>query len=347
MSASRVAVLYPRGGRTGGPEALHQLVDTLRSLGVDAGLVAHPASAGKSRVAAYDVYDAPEFPHLLDVPEEVVIAPEVYVRELSRLKHSRKFLWWLSIDNSLLFRAERRVADVRSGVADSLSLHDAHSLVFWVWRSLTPWKSMLRSMEHLAQSRYAQTVLAERLGIPAAPLSDYIRGLTVVPRQPVAASATARIAFNPAKGARHIRRVQDALDRRVDWVPLAGLANEEVLAVLRSADVYLDLGAHPGKDRIPREAAAMGAVTIVAMRGSGANADDVRVPAQHKVPSGGGLADSAVEALNHVLDNLPTAYAEQASYRADIARQEQVFRSEVAELAARLSAAGNDSGRRL
>jgi hypothetical protein len=337
VTISRIAVMYPRGGVTGGPEALHQLVDALRAAGVHAGLVAHPATTGRPRSKAYEMYDAPEFTSVLDAPDEVVIAPEVYVRDLGRLRKSRKVCWWLSIDNSPFFRAERRFADWRHGIADSLSILDAHSLIFWTVRALTAWRSRLQKMDHVAQSRYAQVYLAEHLGVSADPLSDYLAGLTPTNRSPKSALQTPRVAFNPAKGARHIKRVQAGLRRPVEWLPIAGLSREEVLGVLQSADVYVDLGAHPGKDRIPREAAAMGAVAIVAKRGSGCFYEDVPIPDQHKVSTTDDFAQNAVDVLNGVLDGLPRAFELQAPYRSDIADQERTFRSEVAALVSRLT----------
>jgi hypothetical protein len=42
--------------------------------------------------------------------------------------------------------------------------------------------------------------------------------------------------------------------------------------------VYIDFGNHPGRDRIPREAAAMGCVVITNRRGSAENDVDIPIP---------------------------------------------------------------------
>ena len=49
---SRVFVYYPRGVETGGPEALHQLVDSLRRLKVEAFLVPIPRQRESPKVTA-------------------------------------------------------------------------------------------------------------------------------------------------------------------------------------------------------------------------------------------------------------------------------------------------------
>src|SRR4029453_4725198 len=106
-NSGKIFVLYHRGLRTGGPEALHQLVDMLRELGQDAYLVPHPATAHNDRVEQYTVYNAPEAPEIVDAPGNVVVYPETYVYEMSKIKLARRMCWWLSIDNSLTFMAER------------------------------------------------------------------------------------------------------------------------------------------------------------------------------------------------------------------------------------------------
>ncbi|MFC3399287.1 hypothetical protein ACFOEP_12775 [Microbacterium amylolyticum] len=54
-----VYVYYPRGLATGGPEALHQLVDSLRRQGREAYLVAVPGTERAPRAQRYAHYDAP------------------------------------------------------------------------------------------------------------------------------------------------------------------------------------------------------------------------------------------------------------------------------------------------
>jgi hypothetical protein len=132
----------------------------------------------------------------------------------------------------------------------------------------------------------------------------------------------------------------------VRWLPIRGLSPTQVRERLGEATIYLDLGPHPGKDRMPREAALAGAVTVVARRGSGDNDQDVSLPDHHKVSLGGHLAERAVAAACAVLDDPVTAYAEQHGYRAGIQGEEEVFRRQVAGLVARLrepAPSGGDS----
>lgn len=55
-----VYAYYPKGLRTGGPEAVHQLVDSLRRQGREAYLVPFPETPDAEPVEAFSVFDCPE-----------------------------------------------------------------------------------------------------------------------------------------------------------------------------------------------------------------------------------------------------------------------------------------------
>ena len=333
-----VNVLYGRGNRSGGPEATHQLVHELRALGVPAFLVPVGRTRAAQRVADYDVYDAPERRHVPHAPGQVVVAPEVYLPELLAMRDVRRVCWWLSIDNSPVFRAERYAADVVAGLADRPRLREARAFVWLAHRELARWRPRLRDIDHVAQSHYAAEYLRRRLGVTAPLLTDYIPG---------AASGAASVerpdrdrlgvAYNPAKGHRLLRRVQ-LLTPDLHWLPISGLTPDGVRDRLGEATVYLDLGQHPGKDRMPREAALAGAVTVVARRGSGADDTDVALPADHKLELGRDLPQRAAALVRTILGDPATAFRRQDDYRAGIRGEHEVFRTEVAAFAAGLRA---------
>jgi len=340
----QVNVLYGRGNRSGGPEAVHQLVHELRALGVDAYVVPDRRTVGNARVAEYASYEAPERRVVPDEPSQVVVAPEVYLPELLALRRARLLCWWLSIDNSPVFRAERYLADVTAGLADRPRAREARSFVWLARRELGGWRHRLRGIGHLSQSSYATDYLRRRLDVDAHPLSDYIPGAaTAVLPARVNTASTPAIAFNPAKGARLLRGVRRRVRDDVRWLPIEGLSPDGVRERLAEATAYLDLGPHPGKDRMPREAALAGAVSLVARRGSGAYEDDVAIPAEHKVALDGDVVGHALEVVGTVLDETDKAFARQQDYRTGIQAQEGVFRAEVAALVARLESTGAGS----
>ena len=75
----------------------------------------------------------------------------------------------------------------------------------------------------------------------------------------------------------------------VEWVPLQGYTLEQMRSILSRAKVYVDFGNHPGKDRIPREAAVSGCIVVTNRIGSAANSLDIPIAEEFKVSTGRGF----------------------------------------------------------
>lgn len=324
-----VFVLYPRGVRTGGPEALHQLVDMLRSLGQPAFLVAC-SGAEKMRVEEYACYDAPEVSTAVDSPRNAVVVPETYTRELRKFKHAKKFCWWLSIDNSPFFESEKlmgRIAPDRARNVLRLTKHFVLSSV----------QSALRTRNrndwvHLAQSSYAWAYVSSRINTNPSLLSDYTRTEEFDTEARSSVSRGRTVAYNPAKGRECIEKIIVSSPEDIEWRPIRGLSRAGVIELLQETSIYLDMGHHPGKDRMPREAALAGAVAIVSRRGAGAYYNDVPVPWEHKVSIGEDSIEIAVERIKHVLENVPVESLKQKDYVARILAEKDQFRREVEDI---------------
>ena len=326
----RVFVYYPRGIRTGGPEALHQLVSSMRQLGIEAFLVPQPGTEDSPRAKEYAHYDAPELPIIDDSEGHAIVASEYAYRLLREVKKAERFVWWLSIDNSPLFIGERRLVDQNFlGTLTSAKLRYETAKVA-VRRLRSRFRGdykLLQQCRHLTQSAYAAAFLYSRLNIVSSMLSDFTNPLESKP----ITSAVDRgrtIAYNPKKAAAITARLAEAYPAGT-FVPLANMSRHEVLATLSTSAVYLDLGTHPGKDRMPREAVLSGCVTLVARRGSGAFDLDVPVPAHHKLPTIHNPVDEAVALLDNVFDDIHRFLGEQSNYRAIVENEHSTFLSEI------------------
>jgi hypothetical protein len=132
---------------------------------------------------------------------------------------------------------------------------------------------------HLCQSRYAQDWLAGH-GIAGHPLHDYIApGFHALAAAPGPARGM-RIVYSP-KGRDAVAALR-ARARGLDWVELSGFSTAGMQDLFRTSRLYVDLGHHPGKDRMPREAALLGCCVITGRRGSAGNAEDVPIPPGYK-----------------------------------------------------------------
>lgn len=137
-----IVVVCPAATVTGGPEALHQLCDSLRRQGHDAAMLYLPGEY-HAVPEPYRIYDLRTVSETDVYPTDVVVIPEVLAGEVARFAFARCVLWWLSVDNA-------------------------------------PAEALTVQADHVAQSLYAQDHL-RRHGIEAPLLSDHTHhGFTVL-----------------------------------------------------------------------------------------------------------------------------------------------------------------------
>lgn len=314
-------VPYPRGAQTGGPEALHQLVDSLRRLGVDAWLWATPETRGSERVPDYARYDAPETTEKMDEADTAVVLSETMLGLTSNWRRARIFCWWLSIDKCPYFGVLRRCQNARlDGVEHAPFL--LAKAVLGAQRRALPDRLRLARMTHLSQSRFAHDFIRRTLWVSPTMLGDYIpAGGRSTGRKP----STLSIAYNPTKGLQLTEEIRSLTDSSIEWLPIAGLTREGVDAMLDRATVYLETGEQPGKDRIPREAALRGCVVIMLRKGAGRSRADCPLPEEHVIEPGPGAAERFVTALTRVAADVEHHRSQQQPYLDMVLRDQAAF----------------------
>ncbi|HVI92362.1 MAG TPA: hypothetical protein VM753_00070 [Anaeromyxobacter sp.] len=302
---------------TGGPEALHQLVDALRRQGVEAYISYYPFSDGHRVTPAYARYDvvarAPE-----DVPGALIVVPESLTSILRGFSRATPMVWWLSIDFYFGWKGRSRLSDAWAYLRRRLK------------GKCMPFRE-LRRYAHAAQSEYARAFLGKR-GIDAVPLSDYLNDELLVPPAPTPRNRT--ILYNPKKGL-HTTRALMARCPDYEFRALAGLTRTELRELLGKSMVYIDFGNHPGKDRMPREAAASGCVVITNRRGSAGYVEDVGIPEAYKIDdTRRGYEDAFRRVVEGVFHDFERSAAALAGYTGRVRDEKRVFFEEAAALAA-------------
>lgn len=307
-----VYIMCPARYRTGGPEALHQLGRALLDLGHDARMVYFEGDPRHTRdgsalhfprieeptVPAYVPYRVPATWTIEDDPANAVVFPELWPETARVLHHATTFLWWLSIDNAL--DAVRRFGgfDAFKGTG----------------------------VRHLAQSYYAMGHLAER-DILSLPVFDHTS-----PEHARAAADGAgradRVLF-PARGAWFTAYLQ-RLSPDLEWTQLVGLGADEVRRLFLTSKLYVDFGSHPGKDRMPREAAMLGCCVITGKRGAAANPFDLPIPAGYKFRDSRRFnGRRIVRAIRDTLADYDRRKEDFATYRCMIAGERAEFEAQV------------------
>lgn len=260
-TVSEIFVVAPAKIVTGGPELCHQLVDTLNRDSKRARIVYYPFTQHHetpSPYRRYNVYPA----GFEDIRSgSTVVLPEVYGELVAEFSESSQvYFWWMSVRN--FFRREGSAALGQLDV---------------VRRYVT---------RHLYQSDYARRFLEFQSIGPASRVSDYLASeyLESVPQESPRENI---VVCNPAKGMDRTQSIVRTLNKRIGEKPRIVAVNrmdrDQVRTLLGRAKVYIDFGDHPGKDRLPREAAAMGCCVLTNRRGAASNSTDMPIPVEFKI----------------------------------------------------------------
>lgn len=322
-------MLAPLDSHSGGPEALHQLVDSMRTNGVEAFLVDPRSAAPIVPDVDYASYDAPR----ADVDDitgnDVLVVPEVWTQYAGAIPAKRTIIWWLSIDNAFRIPGQRflpRLLGLAYGTVGTRI--QEYRLISRLRR--------LPEIVHAAQSHYAYTRLVE-WGFSPMMLTDYLPQQFILDEHDSTRDRIGSIVYNPAKGLKLTQSLIKAWDKNL-FTRILGLDRAGVAKLLQASKIYLDLGPHPGRDRLPREAAAAGCVVLVAKRGSASNEIDVPLGDEYKVRCSHERIDvNAVRSrLAAILEDFPLHQKAQEPFRMGLAGQAEQFHLEVRALLHRI-----------
>lgn len=326
--STQIYIVAPAQSATGGPEALHQLAYKLLSLGFNAQMYYLPESTNNPVHHNYKEYNIPIAKSVIDDLQNVLIVPEVYPNYMHNYVAIQKVLWWLSVDNYFFHvKSISNFCKLRSVVVKTVGILTDRFTFLKRFRVLDS-RWLQEEYVHLAQSMYAKTFLHEMGVVHVRLLSDFLHGNF----QKVAGVDLSMkeniVVFNPKKGKAFTQRLIKYV-KNVTFVPIVNMSREEVIALLARAKVYIDFGNHPGKDRIPREAALLGCCIITNRRGSAAFWEDVPIQDAFKIESSVANLGKIEQRILDCFNDFERNYREFQSYRKHILVQEQIFEAEI------------------
>jgi hypothetical protein len=160
-------------------------------------------------------------------------------------------------------------------------------------------------------------------------LSEYLNP-EFLKTQPTLSKKEDLVAFNPKKGATFTKKIISFAKKkrkfeRVEFIPIINMSRSEVINTLLKAKVYIDFGNHPGKDRLPREAAILGCCVITGKRGSAAFYEDVPIPDEYKFEDIEENVPSIVEKIYDCITEFDRRYKDFENYRKIIKYEPQKF----------------------
>ncbi|ATG88844.1 hypothetical protein MKLM6_0569 [Methylomonas koyamae] len=315
----KILVVCPAGAVTGGPEALHQLVDHMNKLGLPAYITYLPFGKSANTPEPYLRYTAP-IADYEDAAGNLIIFPEVYPQLANKVRHAKAAIWWLSLENFL----ERR---------HIWPLHDKVRYIKRVIQGKRPLRGArsLKHMIHFSQTQHATDYL-KQCGIEPVPLIDSINEDFLNDNHLEFANTKQDIIlYNPNKG----KKVTDKLiaaNPQWQFVPLKGLNREQLSEQLYAAKLYIDFGHHPGRDRMPREAAMHGCCLITGVLGSAGNEIDLPIPKRYKLDSSAPEFVAEFSQLaTDILANFAAHYRAFDNYRDYLKNEPKIFRQQISD----------------
>lgn len=307
----RFFIACPANLATGGTELLHQLSWHLSNRGIENYMLycnANPkVSPTEDTFMKYQVKYVTSF---IDDEQSVLILPETWAEMADICKRGVIVLWWLSVNGYI------------NVYNDSIRQQDKYDI--FGLRSRT-------NLIHFAQSRYAYDFVRSELNISNVLfLKDYINDEIVqLGKENNTKTFKENIClYNPKRGAQNLEQIKKHCRSDIEWVALQGLTPNQMAALMCRAKVYIDFGTHPGKDRIPREAAVCGCCIITNKEGSAAYAEDVGIPEEYKFSDMKDY-DHVLETIYDLIDNYDQKVGNYKTYVTSILNEKKEFEEEI------------------
>lgn len=330
-----VYVACPALSATGGPELLHQLAHSLRINGVSAYMFYQPSMSNPVH-DAYTIYGNPYVETIEDDNKNVIIVPETkgFVDSLGKYRSIRKIIWWLSVDNHYVrCNLANRITNKLSRFTRVFEHYSYEERAQTLSKTLDLLRvdQIANATFHFVQSEYAYEHLVEK-GIDNSRilrLSDYVNdSFLSVDFEGIKTGKKDIVIYNPNKGLHYTRKIIRSC-RDIDFIALQNMTRQEVVETMVSSKVYIDFGNHPGKDRMPREAALCGNCIVTGRRGSAGNSVDVQIPDQYKFED----TDKNIEHVGKVIKSCLADYERRiqdfSSYRERIRTEKAIFEDAV------------------
>jgi len=335
---SKVYIVAPAGVATGGPELLHQLCFHLRkNLGIESYMYYYPIYKLNPVHENYIKYKNPYVKKIVDDRRNIIITPEIFssIMIMNKYRNIRKVIWWLSVDNFYLsmilehklnYFIEKTVNYLSKIFFDKV-IYDIEELMYKKFGKMN--FSVIKILEnipyHFVQSHYAYVFLKNSnfQNVKIYFLSDYLNIDFLKTKTDISKKENI-VAYNPKKGYYFTQNIKIAASD-IDFIPLENMKRDEVIETLQKAKLYIDFGKHPGKDRIPREAAILGCCVITGKRGSAAYFEDVPIPDEYKFEDKEENIPRIIEKIKDCFENFEERHKDFDYYRQVIKKEPQKF----------------------
>lgn len=321
-------VIAPANVTTGGPELLHQLVYELNQMDLDAVIAYDRRSKNNMEPSIPQQYKryVSEFitaDSIPDTKDSYVVIPETRPFYVKQFKNATTIFWWLSVD-FFKIQCDPKYKFENQGIPQAIK-------ALMLQTKKRAFASIKKAPIHLYQSEYARQYAISHGIAPSAliKLSDYVNddyrtGIDYLSFS----NRKQNVLYNPKKGRRYTEQLIK-LAPNLHWIPLQGYTNQQLVSLMKESMLYIDFGFHPGKDRLPREAAACGTCVITGKQGAAAFENDYPIPEWASINQADVSPIEVVQTIKHVLNNYEQLIEEFSPYRSMIKGEKEVFKADL------------------
>ena len=334
-SETEVFIYCPAGLVTGGSELLHQLCDFLNRNNQNAYIIYY-GDAEKKIPDDYKKYSIKLKQEVNDKKNNIVVLCEVFFHYVFKFKNIQPLFWWLSVDNFYFSQ------EVNLNISE-----------YYKWNKKLLPKVFLRKIKgfgkfenrfwgnfnlkkintlngiHGYQSEYAKDFLLKHGINNIVPLKDYIN--TDYNQNFNTSVKENIIVYNPKKGLAFTKKLIK-LTPELKWVPIQNMSRAEVLSLLERSKLYIDFGYHPGKDRLPREAALNGCCIITGKLGAAGYYGDIPISPNYKFEQRNIDIPIIIKSIYEILDLYESKILDFANYRQIILGEKDEFENDILKI---------------
>jgi len=336
---TKIFVVCPANVATGGSESLHQLVYNLENkLKIDAKILYYNFNKRKYSTPVHPNYRIYNTSWVLDLSDKddcennILIVPEVYDACLILKKYSniRKGIWFLSVDNYYFSRLSitnfffQRLTNKLAEIFGSHPIFDIDVEKFILKNSKLRKDPLLKNVSFFLTNSYRSIAWLKKGGLqPIYYLLGYLNEEYFNSNMNFSKKENI-VVYNPKKGFSFTKKIIKA-SPDIKFIPLINMTRQQVIETLQRAKVYIDFGNHPGKDRIPREAAILGCCVITGKRGSAKYFKDVPIPEEYKFEDKEGNIPKIINKIRDCFENFEERYKDFDYYRRIIKEEPKKF----------------------
>ena len=337
----KVYVFCPYGLVTGGSDALHQLVYYVNQIQLIAHIVYTDISKkGKAIPKPYQIYvkDYLLRSEVEDSPDNEIIVPETRTFYLPDYPLSKKFIWWLSVNNN----SDSGGVKKSESFIRKLFSNGTMKKIFSGYYTPDRIKEFLRNkpydfakedlkITHLCASAYALSYVSSRTKNPAFSFVEPISLFYLKKGEYTGGTREKRILYNPKKNPSFYKSLLKK-NSGLSFVPLKGYNQKQLLSLYRTSILYIDFGFFPGQERIPKEAVYNGCLVLTGTNGASFFHQDVPIPKEDKIESKKENIALIYKRIQELMDHYDEYVSSFSEYRKMVKETEGRFVESIQEI---------------